>query len=79
VRAVAAIYLLAPQIPMLFMGEEWGATQPFPFFCDFPPPLDEAVRNGKRSEFAKFPEFQDPQQRERIASPTEEREPPRAV
>ncbi len=35
VRAVAAVYLLLPQIPMLFMGEEWGATQPFPFFCDF--------------------------------------------
>jgi malto-oligosyltrehalose trehalohydrolase len=70
VRAVAAIYLLAPQIPMLFMGEEWGATQPFPFFCDFPPPLDEAVRNGRRAEFAKFPEFQDPQQRKRIPDPT---------
>ena len=35
VRAVAAVYLLAPQIPMLFMGEEWAAAQPFPFFCDF--------------------------------------------
>ena len=27
--------LLAPSPPLLFMGEEWGATQPFPFFCDF--------------------------------------------
>jgi maltooligosyltrehalose trehalohydrolase len=35
VRAVAACYLLLPQVPMLFMGEEWGAEQPFPFFCDF--------------------------------------------
>ena len=31
------MFLLAPQIPMLFMGEEWAAAQPFPFFCDFEP------------------------------------------
>jgi maltooligosyltrehalose trehalohydrolase len=72
VRAVTSIYLLAPQIPMLFMGEEWGATQPFPFFCDFQGDLAEAVRNGRRAEFAKFPEFQDPRQRERIPDPLSE-------
>ena len=70
VRAVAAVYLLLPQIPMLFMGEEWGTTQPFPFFCDFEPQLAEAVRKGRREEFARFPEFQDPQKRERIPDPT---------
>jgi malto-oligosyltrehalose trehalohydrolase len=70
VRAVAAIYLLAPQIPMIFMGEEWGAAQPFPFFCDFGHELADAVRNGRRAEFAKFPEFQDPEQRARIPDPT---------
>jgi malto-oligosyltrehalose trehalohydrolase len=69
-RAVAAIYLLAPQIPMLFMGEEWAAAQPFPFFCDFPPPLADAVREGRRGEFARFPEFQDPAIRDRIPDPT---------
>ncbi|MEW6257490.1 MAG: malto-oligosyltrehalose trehalohydrolase [Pseudomonadota bacterium] len=70
VRAIAAIYLLAPQIPMLFMGEEWGAAQPFPFFCDFGSDLADAVRTGRRAEFARFPEFQDPTQRERIPDPT---------
>jgi len=70
VRAVTAIYLLLPQIPMLFMGEEWGASQPFPFFCDFSGELSNAVREGRRAEFAKFPEFQDPQKRERIPDPT---------
>ena len=35
VRAAAAVYLLLPQVPMLFMGEEWAAPQPFLFFCDF--------------------------------------------
>lgn len=69
VRAASAVYLLLPQTPMLFMGEEWGATSPFPFFCDFGPELAEAVRTGRRAEFAKFPEFQDAAQRERIPDP----------
>jgi malto-oligosyltrehalose trehalohydrolase len=69
VRAVAAIYLLLPQIPMLFMGEEWAAEQPFPFFCDFGPELADAVRTGRREEFARFPEFHDPATRERIPDP----------
>lgn len=56
-RAIAATYLLLPQIPMLFMGEEWDATQPFPFFCDFHGELAEAVRSGRRAEFAHLPEF----------------------
>ena len=44
--------LLAPMPPLLFMGEEWGAPQPFPFFCDFEGDLAEAVREGRREEFA---------------------------
>jgi malto-oligosyltrehalose trehalohydrolase len=69
VRAAAAVYLLLPQIPMLFMGEEWNARSPFPFFCDFGPDLADKVREGRRAEFARFPEFQDPVQRERIPDP----------
>ena len=38
--------------PMLFMGEEWGAKAPFPFFCDFNGDLADAVRKGRRSEYA---------------------------
>ncbi len=71
-RAIASIYLLLPQIPMLWMGEEWGASQPFPFFCNFEGDLSDAVREGRRAEFAKFPEFQNPEQRERIPDPTAE-------
>jgi 1,4-alpha-glucan branching enzyme/maltooligosyltrehalose trehalohydrolase len=56
--AALAITLLAPMPPMLFMGEEWGATQPFPFFCDFDGELADAIRAGRRREFesayAKF-------------------------
>ena len=52
IEAALAITLLAPMIPMLFMGEEWGSTRPFPFFCDFRGDLAEAVRQGRHKEFA---------------------------
>ncbi len=71
-RALAAVYLLLPQIPMLFMGEEWGAAQPFPYFCDFDSALGAAVRDGRRSEFARFPEFQDRAKRDLIPDPQAE-------
>ncbi|MDE2331423.1 MAG: malto-oligosyltrehalose trehalohydrolase [Bradyrhizobium sp.] len=51
-EAALAITLLAPMVPMLFMGEEWGSKAPFPFFCDFHGDLAEAVREGRRREFA---------------------------
>jgi malto-oligosyltrehalose trehalohydrolase len=56
-RAAIAIFLLAPQPPMLFMGEEWAAPEPFPFFCDFTGELAQAVREGRRREFARFTKF----------------------
>jgi 1,4-alpha-glucan branching enzyme/maltooligosyltrehalose trehalohydrolase len=52
IEAALAITLLAPMVPMLFMGEEWGSQAPFPFFCDFHGELAEAVRAGRRKEFA---------------------------
>jgi len=52
IEAALAITLLAPMVPMLFMGEEWGSKAPFPFFCDFQGDLAEAVRQGRRREFA---------------------------
>ena len=72
IRALAGVYLLAPQIPMLFMGEEWGAAQPFLFFCDFKGELAEAVRKGRREEFARFPEFADPEKVAKIPDPCAE-------
>jgi len=65
-----AIVLLSPQIPLLFMGEEWASERPFLFFCDFEPRLADAVREGRRREFAHFPEFRDEAARERIPDPT---------
>ena len=69
-RGMAAALLLAPSIPMLYMGEEWGATETFPFFCDFQGDLAQAVRDGRRREFAKFAAFADPAAREQIPDPT---------
>jgi len=55
VRLAAGILLLAPRIPLIFMGAEYGETNPFPFFCDFREPgLIEAVREGRKKEFAYF-------------------------
>jgi 1,4-alpha-glucan branching enzyme len=54
---------------MLFMGEEWAARQPFLFFVDFAGELADSVRNGRRAEFARFPEFADPGARDRIPDP----------
>jgi 1,4-alpha-glucan branching enzyme len=56
---IAAVYLLLPEVPMIFMGEEWNASQPFQFFCDFLGKLGDLVREGRRQEFATFPEFKD--------------------
>ncbi len=72
VHAAAVIVLLSPEIPLLFMGEEWASRRPFPFFCDFGPPLDEAVREGRRREFAHYPEFADPEAQRHIPDPNAE-------
>ncbi|MEM9608002.1 MAG: malto-oligosyltrehalose trehalohydrolase [Actinomycetota bacterium] len=67
--AVGAVLLLtSPFVPMLFQGEEWGASTPFPYFTDHQDPgLAEAVRTGRRQEWAAFgwdpddiPDPQDP-------------------
>jgi maltooligosyltrehalose trehalohydrolase len=68
-KAATALLLLCPQIPMLFMGEETGSRSPFLFFTDFHDELAVAVREGRRKEFAKFPAFADPEQRETIPDP----------
>ena len=61
--------LLSPFVPLLFMGEEYGETRPFPFFCSFgDPDLVDAIRKGRKREFAdlafqwhhEIPDAQDP-------------------
>jgi maltooligosyltrehalose trehalohydrolase len=66
-KVAAALVLTGPFVPMLFMGEEWGATTPWQYFTDHDDPaLAEAVRKGRRAEFAAFgwddvPDPQDPE------------------
>jgi 1,4-alpha-glucan branching enzyme/maltooligosyltrehalose trehalohydrolase len=69
VRAAMEILLLAPQPPLLFMGEEFGAETPFLFFCDFHGELAAAVTAGRRNEFAGFARFSDPAVRKQIPDP----------
>jgi len=55
VRAAAACLLLSPATPLLFMGEEWGETAPFPYFISHgDPALVAAVRRGRAAEFAEI-------------------------
>ena len=68
-EAATALQLLCPQIPLLFMGEEVGSRTPFLYFTDHSPDLANAVREGRRREFAKFAAFADPERREAIPDP----------
>jgi malto-oligosyltrehalose trehalohydrolase len=68
-EAAIALQMLCPQIPMMFTGEETASTTPFLFFTDHHAELADAVREGRRQEFAGFAEFADPEKRERIPDP----------
>jgi maltooligosyltrehalose trehalohydrolase len=69
VKVAAALVLLSPFTPMLFMGEEWAASTPWQYFTDHRDPhLAESVRHGRRNEFKAFgwepsevPDPQDPE------------------
>ncbi|MGY2224846.1 malto-oligosyltrehalose trehalohydrolase [Pseudomonas gingeri] len=68
-RAATVLLLLSPMIPLLFMGDETGAEQPFLFFTDHHGELADAVREGRRAEFAEFAAFADPERRAHIPDP----------
>jgi maltooligosyltrehalose trehalohydrolase len=69
-RAATAVLLLAPSPPMLFMGEEWNAPEPFPYFCDFEQELSTKVREGRKKEFQHFERFRDPAHSDSLPDPT---------
>jgi maltooligosyltrehalose trehalohydrolase len=71
-RAATALLLLTPMIPLMFMGDELAARQPFLFFTSHHGELAQLVRDGRRNEFAAFSAFADPQKRERIPDPNAE-------
>ncbi len=70
-RLLTAIHLLQPQLPLLFMGEEYAETQPFLFFTDFHGELADLVREGRRREFTAWESFRDPARRAAIADPND--------
>ncbi|MGA7983461.1 MAG: malto-oligosyltrehalose trehalohydrolase, partial [Chromatiaceae bacterium] len=70
-RAVTAILLLAPSPPLLFMGQEFLAPDPFLFFCDFGDDLAQAVTQGRRREFARFERFSNPEAQQAIPDPND--------
>ncbi len=59
--------------PLLFMGQEWAAPEPFLFFSELGGDFGAAVSEGRRREFARFPEFAGPRARMRIPDPQDER------
>ncbi|WP_354002088.1 malto-oligosyltrehalose trehalohydrolase [Pseudotabrizicola sediminis] len=61
VTAFAATYLLCPQIRMLFMGEEFAAPTPFPFFADMPKTMHADMRKGRVAQLRDTPEEDDPE------------------
>ncbi|MPZ18975.1 MAG: malto-oligosyltrehalose trehalohydrolase [Luteitalea sp.] len=68
-RAASALVLLAPEVPLLFMGQEWAASTPFLFFTDHSGRLGRAVTAGRREEFRHFTAFSDPRARDRVPDP----------
>jgi maltooligosyltrehalose trehalohydrolase len=71
-RALTALLLLAPETPMLFMGQEFAASAPFLFFVDFPPgELAAQIWRGRKKFLAQFPSYGAPSAQSAIADPRE--------
>jgi maltooligosyltrehalose trehalohydrolase len=68
-RALSVVLLTVPMTPLLFMGQEWAASSAFQYFTDLEPGLGKLVTEGRRKEFAAFPEFSSPAARGRIPDP----------
>jgi maltooligosyltrehalose trehalohydrolase len=67
--AASALLCLTPYTPMLFMGQEWGASTPFIFFTDHNKELGKLITKGRREEFKDFGAFHSQEARERIPDP----------
>lgn len=72
IRAAYAVLLLLPQVPMMFMGDEFGASSPFPYFCDFHGDLAEAVRRGRCEQLSQLPDAPDAETLKRAPDPEAE-------
>jgi maltooligosyltrehalose trehalohydrolase len=70
-RALTALLLLAPSTPMLFMGQEFGASSPFVFFADHKPELAKLVYQGRLEFVSQFPSLATPESQARIPDPAD--------
>jgi maltooligosyltrehalose trehalohydrolase len=68
-RALSAVLLLAPETPLLFMGQEWAASSPFQYFTDHGEALGRLVSEGRRGEFRHFRAFSDEALRAAVPDP----------
>lgn len=71
-RAMSALLMLGPGTPMLFQGQEFGATTPFLFFCDHEGDLSAQVAGGRRKFLAQFPSLARPEMQKILVNPCEE-------
>ena len=71
-RAITAALLLAPESPMLFMGQEWAASTPWHYFTDHAADLGDAIRAGRAREFRLYDDFRDPAKLAAIPDPQAE-------
>lgn len=69
VRAMTALLLLAPETPLLFMGQEFGASSPFLFFADHNDALAPEVHKGRKAFLAQFPSYATPEAQREIPDP----------
>jgi maltooligosyltrehalose trehalohydrolase len=68
-RAMTALYLLMPGTPMLFQGQEMGASSPFLYFADHNPTLAKAVQQGRSEFVAQFPSLAAPEMQASLPAP----------
>jgi maltooligosyltrehalose trehalohydrolase len=69
-RALTALWLLAPQTPLVFQGQEFAASAPFLYFADYDGELGEAVTQGRAKFFSQFPALASPEVQACLPDPT---------
>ncbi|NWF74291.1 MAG: malto-oligosyltrehalose trehalohydrolase [Nitrospirae bacterium] len=70
-RALTALFLLAPETPMLFMGQEFGASSPFLFFADHGAELAPKVYDGRKKFLSEFPSYATKEAQDAVPDPSD--------
>jgi maltooligosyltrehalose trehalohydrolase len=72
-RAMSALLMLSPGLPMLFQGQEFGSSRPFAYFADHAGELGRAVENGRLEFLSQFPALASPDMRALLPKPADRR------